>query len=90
MWYSFLGTILTVFFGICISLVTEKISQTKILNLAVSGSNSLAQPTAQQRKAAGEFETVFIVEKYRKSTVDALPMQHMNGFDNKAMRMDES
>lgn len=90
MWYSFMGTVLTVLFGIIISVVTDKITQTKILNLAATGSSSLPAAAQQHRKSAvGEFETVFIVEKYRKS-VDALPMQNMNGFDNKAMRLDES
>lgn len=91
MWYSFLGTALTVLFGVLISLITEKISETKILNLTNS-----AVPTQMEEKPCKKSddtsfsikngEAIFIVEKYRKKSNQT----HHTGFDNIALKIEEA
>lgn len=100
MWFSFLGTVLTVLFGVIISLVTEKISKTQILNLTAHPTTTATNMMSQQKCGNDaisasppvymkDSEAVFIVEKYRKSVPQHHQTHHLRGFDNVALNVDE-
>lgn len=88
MWYSFLGTVLTVLFGLLISLVTERVSETKIINMTSKPNLNTEKPTGlvvdePQHYKKESNQAVFIVENYRKKS------QQLNGFDNIALKIEE-
>lgn len=90
MWYSFLGTILTVIFGLIISLISTNVMTKKILKLRPIGSVRKEKSQDATKTIEANFtkdnEAIFIVEKYRSQTQQ---VQHLNGFDNVAMKMEE-
>lgn len=78
MWYSFLGTFLTVVLGLLISVVTEKMTKSKVMSIV----------DANERNATKSNEpTVFTVEKYRKKSQSH--QVTLQGIDNVALKIDE-
>lgn len=88
-WYSFVGTALTVIFGVIISLISDKISKTKIMHLSAGGSN----PTINQKvifvgaTAADDHttESIFMTDKNTERPLK----YHLNGIDNHAVNVEE-
>lgn len=78
MWYSFLGTALTILLGLLISTVTEKISTSKVLSIVES-----EKPTI---KCANDSK-IFSNDSYRKKP-QANPIA-MQGIDNVALKIEE-
>lgn len=78
MWYSFLGTVLTILLGLLISTITEKMTKSKVMSIVENNGKTL--------KIKGE-PTIFTVESYRrKSQMLQIPLQ---GIDNVALKMEE-
>lgn len=78
MWYSFLGTALTIILGLVISIVTEKMSKSKVMSIVESHEKQL--PKSYE-------PSVFTVETYRKkSQIHQIPLQ---GIDNVALKIEE-
>lgn len=77
MWYSFLGTTLTILFGILISYITEKVSKTKVMSISKSVDDKLDKKEA----------TIFTIEKYRRKS-QALNI-HLHGIDNIAVKVED-
>lgn len=83
MWYSFLGAVLTVLFGLLISLITDCIATTQINGLSAAQLPDDEKPGTPGNMTSidpyhKEHEPVFIVEKFRKTSA-----QH--GYDNVAL-----
>lgn len=78
MWYSFLGTALTILLGLLISLITEKLTESKVMSI-VEGNE---KATTKNNDSA-----VFTIESYRKkSQTHQIPL---HGIDNIALKIDE-
>lgn len=79
MWYSFLGTVLTILFGLFISTVTEKMTKSKVM--------SIVEGNEKCEKSKNTNQKVFTIESYRKrSQIHQFPL---HGIDNLALKMDE-
>lgn len=90
-WYSFLGAVLTVLFGLIISFVTDRISASQILHLTANNRSQSIEQTDEkcERKlseCAKNSPAIFIVEKYRKTSQ---MNQNLRGIDNMGMKMEE-
>lgn len=90
-WYSFLGAVLTVLFGLIISFITDRISASQILHLTANNQSQSTERTDEksERKlseCAKNSPAIFIVEKYRKTSQ---MNQNLRGIDNIAMKMEE-
>lgn len=77
MWYSFLGTTLTVLLGLLISTITEKMIESKVMSIV-----------EYNEKATRRASTIFSInEAYRrKSQIHQTPM---HGIDNCALKIEE-
>lgn len=81
MWYSFLGTALTVLLGLFISTLTESMSKSKVM--------SIVEQNERYPKIKGE-PTIFTVETYRrKSQILQIQPIQLHGIDNVALKIDE-
>lgn len=86
MWYSFLGTVLTILIGLLISTFTEKMSKSKVM--------SIVEHNEKYPKIKGE-PTIFTVESYRRKSqihqIHPIPLQAqtLHGIDNVALKIDE-
>lgn len=79
MWYSFLGTILTILLGLLISTVTEKMSSSKVLSIVENGE----KPSI---KSAHESK-IYSIESYQKKT--QCNQIALHGIDNVALKIEE-
>lgn len=88
MWYSFLGAVLTVLFGLLISLITDCIATTQINGLSAAqqpDDEKPGTPTAVDPYHK-DCEPVFIVEKFRKTSAQHQRTDKpLNGYDNVAL-----
>lgn len=91
-WYSFLGAILTILFGLLISIITDRISESQIHHLTAANqlqSNDINNEKMDQKQ--NEFvknsQAVFIVEKYRKKSQTG--NLHLQGIDNMGLKIEE-
>lgn len=82
MWYSFLGTSLTILIGLFVSTFTEKMSKSKVM--------SIVENNEKYPRIKGE-PTIFTVESYRrKSQIHQFhPTIPLHGIDNVALKIDE-
>lgn len=82
MWYSFLGTALTVLLGLLISTLTESMSKSKVM--------SIVEQNERFPKIKGE-PTIFTVENYRrKSLIHQMhPPIQFHGIDNAGLKIEE-
>lgn len=80
MWYSFLGTVLTILLGLLISTITEKMTKSKVMSIVEQKNNEKCL------KIKGE-PTIFTVESYRRKS-QILQMQ-LQGIDNVALKIEE-
>lgn len=81
MWYSFLGTALTVLLGLLISTLTETMSKSKVM--------SIVEQNERFPKIKGE-PTIFTVETYRrKSQIHQMHPIQFHGIDNAALKVEE-
>lgn len=79
MWYSFLGTVLTILLGVLISTVTDKIITSKVLSI-VDNNEKPSIKGANNSK-------IFTSESYRKeSQAHQIALQ---GIDNVALKIEE-
>lgn len=79
MWYSFLGTVLTILLGLLISTITEKMTKSKVM--------SIVEGNEKCEKSKNSDQKVFSIESYRKkSQSHQIPL---HGIDNVALKMDE-
>ncbi|XP_037043757.1 sodium-coupled monocarboxylate transporter 1-like [Bradysia coprophila] len=90
-WYSFLGAVLTILFGLIISVITDRISASQILHLTASNQTQSIERTDEkcERKlseCAKNSPAIFIVEKYRKKSQ---MNPNLRGVDNMGMKMEE-
>lgn len=79
MWYSFLGTTLTILFGLTISFITEKISKTKVMSISKNTENVTEKP---------KDTTVFSIATYRKKS-QTNSHNHLHGIDNIALKIED-
>lgn len=80
MWYSFMGTVLTVLLGLLISTITENMSKSKVMSIVENNINDKCF------KVKGE-PTIFTVESYRrKSQMHQIPL---HGIDNMVLKIEE-
>lgn len=77
MWYSFLGTILTILLGLLISNVTEKMTESKVL--------SIVEHSAKPSNKSASDTKLFTIESYRKKS-NQIALQ---GIDNVALKIEE-
>lgn len=78
MWYSFLGTILTILLGLLISTATERMNTSTVLSIVEK-----EKPTIKN----GNDSKIFTIESYRKkSQANQIPLQ---GIDNVALKIEE-
>lgn len=78
MWYSFLGTVLTILLGLLISTVTERMNTSTVLSIVEKEKSPIK--TANDSK-------IFTIESYRKkSQANQIALQ---GIDNIALKMEE-
>lgn len=91
MWYSFLGAVLTVLFGLLISLITDCIATTQINSLSAHQHPDAEKPGSPAGLAAidpfhKECEPVFILDKFRKTSAQHQRAgKNLNGYDNAAL-----
>lgn len=82
---------LTILLGLIISVVTDRISKTQILQLTANNerqsNDTLNEKSNQKRSEIPKISpAVFIVEKYRKKSQ---PNHNLQGFDNMGLKMEE-
>lgn len=79
MWYSGLGTVLTILLGLLISTITEKMNTSKVLSIV---ENSEKPPMKKSNDS-----NIFMIESYRKkSQGNQIALQ---GIDNVALKIEE-
>lgn len=79
MWYSFLGTVLTILLGLLISTITEKMTKSKVM--------SIVEGNEKCKKSKNSDQNVFTIESYRKKSQNhQIPL---HGIDNVALKLDE-
>lgn len=81
MWYSFLGTVLTILLGLLISSVTEKMTESKVMSI-VEGNEKGATIKAN------DSTNVFSVDPCRKKSSQMAHIQ-LHGIDNVALKIEE-
>lgn len=79
MWYSFLGTVLTILLGLLISTITEKMTKSKVM--------SIVEGNERCEKSKNGDQKVFTIDTYRKKSQTLQFPLH--GIDNVALKMDE-
>lgn len=79
MWYSFLGTVLTILLGLLISTITEKMTKSKVM--------SIVEGNGKYEKSKNGDQKVFTIESYRKKSQTHQVSLH--GIDNVTLKMDE-
>lgn len=79
MWYSFLGTVLTILLGLLISLITEQMSESKVKSI-VQGYEK------NDNKANDHSQNVFTVDACNKSQITQI---QLHGIDNMALKIYE-
>lgn len=98
MWYSFLGCILTILFGLLISLITDVVAKSQIshINAAATAdgekpnSPAISHHSSPDSFVSKESQAIFIVEKYRKTSQQHLHSnRNLKGIDNPALKMEE-
>lgn len=87
MWYSFMGVVLTILFGWLISMLYDHIASSQIKNLNAAQHLDIEKPPASNAESfRKDSEPVYIVEKYRKSSLQGRHgTAHLKGYDNAAM-----
>lgn len=79
MWYSFLGTVLTILLGLLISLITEQVSESKLTSIVEGYEKG-------DNKANDRSQNVFSLDACHKSKNT---QTQLHGIDNVALKMDE-
>lgn len=100
MWYSFLGCILTILFGLLISFITEVVAKSQISSINASSTADGEKPVSPvishhsscpDTFVSKESQAIFIVEKYRKTSQQHLHSnRNLKGIDNPALKMEET
>ncbi|XP_031617957.1 sodium-coupled monocarboxylate transporter 1 [Contarinia nasturtii] len=79
MWYSFLGTVLTILLGLLISTITEKMTKSKVMSIVEHNNEKIL-------KIKGE-PTIFTVESYRRKS--QIHQIQLHGIDNVTLKIEE-
>lgn len=87
MWYSFLGTTLTILFGLLISFVTEKISKSKVMSISKTASDTPNAAATITEKPNSKDVPIFTTEIYRKKS--QTNNIHLHGIDNIALKIED-
>lgn len=100
MWYSFLGCVLTVVFGLLISFISERIARSQIshLNATVTADGEKTASSIVSHSASPDsfvskeaHQAVHFVEKYRKTSQQHLHSNRsLKGIDNHALKLEEN
>lgn len=95
-----MGCVLTVLFGLLISMISDTIAQTQIsslTNVTADGEKPPSPAVAPSQHTADSFvskesaQAIYFVEKYRKTSQQHLHSnRNLKGYDNPAMKMEEA